>query len=85
MVLKNLLRQAWDREQTGAQAPVAAPPVQPPPSPKTATKRTAPAAPSKSANAFTTELAKLDSLRSAGVLTDEEFENARKRLLAKTS
>jgi len=71
MVLKNLMRQAYEKEKTAPPAPPAPPPPPEPPVHK------------KDVKSIAGELAKLSSLRGAGVLTDEEFENARKRLLAK--
>jgi len=71
MVLKNLMRQAYEKEKTAPPAPPAPPPPPEPPVHK------------KDGKSIAGELAKLSSLRGAGVLTDEEFENARKRLLAK--
>ena len=69
MVLKNLMRQAYNHEQKN-----------PPPAVIEEKARPKPAKPEKS---VTSELAQLSSLRTAGVLTDDEFEKARKRLLAK--
>jgi transcription-repair coupling factor (superfamily II helicase) len=89
MVLRNLMRQAYDRERNTliatppveANKPKAAPPVQ---SAKPPT-REKPAAPEKAkAKSIQSELTKLTSLRDQGILTEEEFENARKRLMTRT-
>jgi transcription-repair coupling factor (superfamily II helicase) len=101
MVLRNLMRQAYDREKnaapvtapveiakTQAAGPVGALPATPAaqvksapaPSPtKPEVKQTLPAKP----KSVQSELAKLTSLRDQGILNEEEFENARKRLMAR--
>jgi hypothetical protein len=112
MVLKNLMRQAYDREQKGEPivqpgkapepaAPRAKPPVhrhkidgdgkvQAPgrPTVRVGTSTAAPAAAKPQAakrviSADHPELKKLQSLRDAGILTEQEFQAARERLLAK--
>jgi hypothetical protein len=64
MVLRNLMRQAYDREKNGEKVTVAT---------AVAADVTQPKKPSP-------QLEKLMSLRDQGVLTDEEFEAAKKRL-----
>jgi hypothetical protein len=76
MTLKNLMRKAYDRERSGGSVPdpVPAPALQTPPPPQVK-----PAKPSKPA--MSTELAKLVSLRDQGILSEEEFQSARRRLV----
>jgi hypothetical protein len=94
MVLKNLMRQAYDREQRGE--PVAQPGKAPPPKVHLPPKKpsgdgkakmqqsaSAPAHKEKPITADHPELKKLNSLREAGILTEDEFLAARDRLLAK--
>jgi hypothetical protein len=101
MVLKNLMRKAYDRERNGEPAPEVKPePASPPakaPAPAkvdgAARERVsssakgkpqptaAPAAQAKPTNKVATELAKLVSLRDAGILTEDEFQAARRRLV----
>ncbi|HEX8523500.1 MAG TPA: transcription-repair coupling factor [Tepidisphaeraceae bacterium] len=110
MVLRNLMRQAYDREKNGADGqPAQAAPAALPQAIAAAASSAAPASASKSdgdghptkgpramkkefkkkfesagaAPAPNPELDKLTSLRDAGILTPEEFEAARKRVLAK--
>jgi transcription-repair coupling factor (superfamily II helicase) len=106
MVLRNLMRQAFDREKNGvpvvAVSPVAAPKVEAaksqaaaarpaassPAGQKPATgKPPVKAAPEKplapvKVKSGSPELEKLSSLRDQGILTEEEFQNALKRLIA---
>ncbi|HET6250924.1 MAG TPA: transcription-repair coupling factor [Tepidisphaeraceae bacterium] len=95
MVLRNLMRQAYDR-QKNAPAPETAPahpaaavsaPAARHAEPKQVVVAAEKKAPEKSPAAaksrtVQSDLAKLASLRDQGILTAEEFENARKRLLA---
>jgi hypothetical protein len=100
MVLKNLMRQAYDRELKGET--IAQPgkaPTPPPPAKVMTTSTTggdgervtrvsAPAPPARPAKPkkpirSTPDLEKLQSLRDAGILSEEEFRAARDRLLAK--
>jgi transcription-repair coupling factor (superfamily II helicase) len=95
MVLKNLMRKAYDRERNGEAAPEVKPaPVTataPAPASKTpAAKQPAERAPLRVAappekewpqKKVATELAKLVSLRDQGILSEEEFQNARRRLV----
>ncbi len=117
LVLRNLMKGAYDREKKAAAAlpqteavaaPVAEQQVAPPPvakpaptpapeAPKSMPAKGAPkagpqqfVAASKKAEAvpaltpkLMAELEKLSSLRASGILNDQEFENARKRLLAR--
>jgi transcription-repair coupling factor (superfamily II helicase) len=101
MTLKNLMRQAYDRQQRGEPAPQPgkaperqqkAPPLKvhmPPKKPsgdgkaKIQQSAAAPAHKQKPITADHPELKKLNSLREAGILTEEEFAAARDRLLAK--
>jgi transcription-repair coupling factor (superfamily II helicase) len=85
MVLKNLMRGAHDRELKGEPDPIPTkpdkkpagkPPAPPAVAPKAVAKQQA-SAPSPK------EMEKLKSLRDAGILTEEEFENAKKRLALK--
>jgi transcription-repair coupling factor (superfamily II helicase) len=92
MVLKNLMRKAYDRERSGEPAPevkpepVAAASTQKAPPVKQPAER-APlrvaATPEKEkpGKKVATELAKLVSLRDQGILSEEEFQNARRRLV----
>jgi len=119
MVLRNLMRQAYDREQSGAPAlpaPAAAAPVAhqpaaprpaPPPAPPApqvkgdgrakppqrepqrvpakppaGKPQPAPAAQRKSGGLGGSDLEKLVSLRDMGILTEEEFQAAKRRLEA---
>jgi hypothetical protein len=99
MVLKNLMRKAFDRERNGEPAP--APEVKPEPRPQVAPAvarpsrqidaapvakgKPLPATPGGRDNSqgkkVATELAKLVSLRDQGILSEEEFQNARRRLV----
>jgi hypothetical protein len=63
----------WQQQEYEQQAPYAAAPP-PPPAP-------APAAPAAGGAGMTDELERLASLRSQGVLTDEEFASAKAKLL----
>jgi transcription-repair coupling factor (superfamily II helicase) len=93
MVLKNLMRKAYDRERNGEPAPEvkpepAAPSAQPPTPKPVPPKQPADNAPLRVAAAqekpqkkVATELAKLVSLRDQGILSEEEFQNARRRLV----
>jgi hypothetical protein len=88
MVLKNLMRKAYDREQNGEPAPEVKPEPMPAPKPVPA-KQPAEKAPlrvaaqekEKPQKKVATELAKLVSLRDQGILSEEEFQNARRRLV----
>jgi hypothetical protein len=115
MVLKNLMRQAYDREQKGepivqpgkapeppavkSKAPVhrhqvdgdgkVQVPARPTvrvgsPSAAAAPAAAKPQAAKKVVSADHPELKKLQSLRDAGILTEQEFKAARERLLART-
>jgi transcription-repair coupling factor (superfamily II helicase) len=99
MVLRNLMRQAYDREKNGTPAPAPearpAPTPQPTPQPKPRPKPeattgpapvvTPPAPPArgeaKPGKSTSTQLAKLVSLRDQGILTEDEFQAARRRLV----
>jgi hypothetical protein len=88
MVLRNLMHAAYQREQkASAQAALAAvaAPTAPEPLPARDGKAVRPSSrPSdkpKGDSAAAAQLEKLASLRSAGILTDAEFEAARRRLL----
>jgi transcription-repair coupling factor (superfamily II helicase) len=76
MVLRNLMRQAYDREKDGVVAPSAKPQA-------AIAEKSVPLAPShpKPVKTTATELAKLVSLKEQGILTDEEFQAARRRLV----
>ncbi|HEY1683863.1 MAG TPA: transcription-repair coupling factor [Tepidisphaeraceae bacterium] len=100
MVLRNLMRQAYDREKRGEAAPTVH--VPPPEMQKAAEQRlkkssgvrvnqpiparepSTKPAPRLSPQ-LEQQLTKLDSLRDSGILTEEEFLVARQRLLAKAS
>jgi hypothetical protein len=90
MVLRNLMHAAYQREQkAGTQAALAAvaATAAPPATPASDGKRVKAAPASATDNrapepASAAQLEKLASLRTAGVLTDAEFEAARKRILA---
>ncbi len=88
MALRNLMYNAYQRDLKGEPHPVAAPPTPqpaprkqqpPPPPPPQHRKKPSPAAVSQES----AELQQLLSLRQQGILTQEEFESAKKRLLAK--
>jgi transcription-repair coupling factor (superfamily II helicase) len=81
MTLKNLMRQAYDREQKGEPLvqPGKAPPA--PPAKKGSPLRQAEPEPMLPHP----QLENLKSLRDQGVLTEQQFQEARKRLLAKSS
>jgi transcription-repair coupling factor (superfamily II helicase) len=86
VTLCNLMKQAYERQKRGEAAPAFRP--QPParpapkPAPKPAVAEEAPKIkPALPAAAQAAQLEKLASLRDQGVLTQEEFENAKKRLL----
>ena len=92
MTLRNLMRNAYDKEKNPAAAPVAASDgngevaaksaTAPPAAASAASKKTAkPQATEGKVKDPSVELKKLASLRAAGILTDEEFENAKRRLL----
>jgi transcription-repair coupling factor (superfamily II helicase) len=100
MVLKNLMRKAYDRERNGEPAPEVKPETAPAPTGKPAQSRAdgkpradvaAPVASKpaplrvtpqeKPGKKVATELAKLVSLRDQGILSEEEFQNARRRLV----
>ncbi len=97
MVLKNLMRQAYDRELKGETVAEPGKAPTPPPAAKVKTTTTsggdgqrvtrvaAPAAPAKPRKPIrsTPDLEKLQALREAGILSEEEFRAARDRLLAK--
>ncbi len=92
MTLKNLMRQAYDREQRGETVAEAGKAPTPPAKAQATTStsregervtRVASSPPAK-APRQSRELEKLQSLRAAGILTDQEFEAARQRLLART-
>jgi hypothetical protein len=76
MVLRNLMRAAYDREKRGEPAPTPAPKPPTPPKPQPARAKPQPARSDG-------ELQKLITLRDQGILNDDEFEAAKKRLLAK--
>jgi transcription-repair coupling factor (superfamily II helicase) len=83
MVLKNLMRKAYDREKSGEAAAVPTPAAVPPahPAPAVETPRVAPTMPEKPGKKVATELAKLVSLRDQGILSEDEFQSARRRLV----
>jgi len=89
MALRNLMYNAYQRELKGEPHPVPPPPAPTPvkrsqatsPPPPQLRKRPAPAAP---VSAESAELRQLLSLRQQGILTQQEYESAKKRLLAKT-
>ena len=95
MVLKNLMRQAYDRERNGEAAPEVKPEQAPmpakqdgkarqipaEPAPVSAAKGKPPAAGPDKGKKVATELAKLVSLRDQGILSEQEFQNARRRLV----
>jgi hypothetical protein len=83
MVLKNLMRKAYDREKSGeaVAVPTAAAVPPPQPAPAAVAPRIAPAMPEKPGKKMATDLAKLVSLRDQGILTEEEFQSARRRLV----
>src|SRR5688500_11491845 len=92
MVLKNLMRQAYDREKNGTPAPEPKPepaPVAKPaaaPAKVVAAAATASGPPQRPSNAkpgksTSAEMAKLVSLRDQGILTEDEFQAARRRLV----
>jgi hypothetical protein len=77
MTLKNLMRQAYDREQKGE--PIVQPGKAPPPAkgkPKPPPREPGPTLPHP-------QLENLKMLRDQGVLTEQQFQDARKRLLAR--
>jgi hypothetical protein len=88
------MRKAYDREKNGEPAPevkpepVAAAPTQTqkaPPAKQSAERAplrvAAPPETEKPGKKIATELAKLVSLRDQGILSEEEFQNARRRLV----
>jgi len=87
MALRNLMYNAYQRDLKGEPHPVPAPPTPPPsrksqpapPLPPPTRKRPAPVPVSQES----AELQQLLSLRQQGILTQEEYESAKKRLLAK--
>jgi transcription-repair coupling factor (superfamily II helicase) len=85
MVLRNLMRQAYDREQKGET--VAEPgkaPAAPVAKPQTAPKKKASARAREPEPTLPhPQLENLKQLRDQGILTEEQFQAARKRLLAK--
>ncbi|HWB52695.1 MAG TPA: transcription-repair coupling factor, partial [Tepidisphaeraceae bacterium] len=99
MVLRNLMRQAYDREKRGEPAPTVHTP--PPEMQKAAEQRSrssggvrvnmpipvreAAKPVLKISPQLEQQLAKLDSLRESGILTEDEFVAARTRLLAKAA
>jgi hypothetical protein len=79
MVLRNLMRQAYDREKNGtASAPVLPTKTEVPAEAKPSNVPTQ-SKPAKKTTA--TELAKLVSLREQGILSEDEFQSARRRLV----
>ena len=98
MVLKNLMRQAYDREQHGESPQKPAKPTAPEPRPEVTMPPRKPAGEGKAKmqqsaaarahkqqplTAEHPEIKKLQSLRESGILTEQEFLAARDRLLAK--
>jgi hypothetical protein len=96
IVLRNLMRQAYDRERSGEPQPVAPPPpaIENKP-PKAAESKASKPVKSEGARDFeraaklpsssvASEIEKLASLHAQGILTDAEFAAAKKRALAKT-
>ncbi len=89
MALRNLMYNAYQRDLKGEPHPTAAPPPSapaarktqpsPPPPPQPTRKKPAPIPISQES----AELQQLLSLRQQGILTQEEYESAKKRLLAK--
>ncbi len=78
MTLKNLMRQAWDREQRGE------PPVLPAaPAPQKRDAVRSEAVKQKETTLPHPQIENLKFLRDQGILTDEQFEAAKKRVLAK--
>ncbi|HTL28997.1 MAG TPA: transcription-repair coupling factor, partial [Tepidisphaeraceae bacterium] len=88
MTLRNLMRNAYDKEKNApvdGDGEVAAPaPSKEQPAPAKTQATATPAPKLKSKDQASVELKKLASLRAAGILTEEEFENAKKRLLSGT-
>jgi hypothetical protein len=92
-VLKNLMRAAYEREQQGqplpepGKAPAPTPPqpaaAQKEPAPKKAKDRESPPARQEKlgSSSASSQLEKLASLRDQGILTAEEFEKAKSRLM----
>jgi transcription-repair coupling factor (superfamily II helicase) len=88
MTLRNLMRNAYEKEKnepapsSDGDGKMAAPAVQAAPAPQKipAKPQAAPVEKVKSKDP-SIELKKLASLRAAGILTEEEFENAKKRLI----
>jgi transcription-repair coupling factor (superfamily II helicase) len=78
MVLKNLMRQAYDRSKDAQAAPPEPEPAKPPP-PKPAPKSRREAEPLLPHP----QIENLKTLRDQGVLTEKEFQDARQRILAR--
>jgi hypothetical protein len=84
MTLKNLMRQAYDREQRGEPHPIPAPAPPPPDAkPQAAAKRAAPAKKKDDETLPHPQIENLKTLRDQGILTEQQFQDAKKRLLAK--
>jgi transcription-repair coupling factor (superfamily II helicase) len=82
MVLRNLMRQAYDRELKGET--VAEPGKAPPAKPQAAQKKTKPPLAREAEPTLPhPQLENLKQLRDQGILTEEQFQAARKRLLAR--
>jgi hypothetical protein len=86
MTLKNLMRQAYDREQKGEA--VAQPGKAPPPKPAAPAKGRPAAAPPPKRESEPTlphpQIENLKLLRDQGILTEQQFQDAKKRVLAKS-
>ncbi len=82
MTLKNLMRQAYDRQQKGEELvkPDAAPPA--PPRSADPKKKAPPPPRAPEPTLPHPQLENLKTLRDQGILTDEQFESARQRLMA---
>jgi hypothetical protein len=75
MTLKNLMRQAYDRQQRGEAPPVASAPASA--NPQAAKKKEDDTLPHP-------QIENLKVLRDQGILTEQQFQEAKKRVLAKS-
>jgi hypothetical protein len=80
MTLKNLMRQAYDKEQRGEVAPAAGKA----PEPKKAAKPQAAKQREPEPTLPHPQIENLKKLRDQGILTEEQFQEASRKVLAKT-
>ena len=82
MVLKNLMRAAYDREQSDQAPEPGKAPARPEPPQAPPPKSAPPPPPRDTGPSMSSQLKKLTALRDQGILTNDEFEKAKARLLA---